>query len=145
MLEEKKVHLPSILQSLGCIAQISMPIFETREEEIINFITKKILESNDVRPFLFELSFLIYLLYCCHHNSKCQQDMVENSSHKSEWGDCTQNCLLKVSEVMVLKGRLTVQSKLPDFFFADLWHQNFGEELSTLQRCSCTPWNRKVI
>jgi hypothetical protein len=56
LLEEKKVHLPSILQSLGCIAQITMPIFETREEEITNFITKKILECNDVRLASFEFS-----------------------------------------------------------------------------------------
>lgn len=61
MLEEKKVHLPSMLQSLGCIAQISMPIFETREEEIISFINTKILECNDVRPFPFEFSILFYL------------------------------------------------------------------------------------
>ncbi|CAL5047345.1 unnamed protein product [Urochloa decumbens] len=82
LLEEKKVHLPSILQSLGCIAQISMPIFETREEEIISFITKKILECND--------------------------DMAENSSHKSEWGDSTQNCLLKIYGIKTL-----VKSYLP--------------------------------
>ena len=62
MLEEKKVHLPSILQSLGCIAQISMPIFETREEEIISFIITKILECKDVRPFLFESQF--YSIFC---------------------------------------------------------------------------------
>ncbi|RLM55759.1 hypothetical protein C2845_PM10G10930 [Panicum miliaceum] len=85
LLEEKKVHLPSMLQSLGCIAQISMPIFETREEEIISFITTKILECND-----------------------CQQDMVENSSHKSEWGDSTQNCLLKIYGIKTL-----VKSYLP--------------------------------
>ncbi|CAN6201777.1 unnamed protein product [Urochloa humidicola] len=82
LLEEKKVHLPSILQSLGCIAQISMPIFETREEEIISFITKNILECND--------------------------DMVENSSHKSEWGDSTQNCSLKIYGIKTL-----VKSYLP--------------------------------
>jgi len=77
------VHLPSILQSLGCIAQISMPIFETREEEIISFIITKILECND-------------------------QDMVENSAHKSEWGDSTQNCLLKIYGIKTL-----VKSYLP--------------------------------
>ncbi|KAF8650467.1 hypothetical protein HU200_063832 [Digitaria exilis] len=82
LLEEKKVHLPSILQSLGCIAQISIPIFETREEEIISFITKKILECND--------------------------DMIENSSHKYEWGDSTQNCLLKIYGIKTL-----VKSYLP--------------------------------
>ncbi|XP_062233052.1 sister chromatid cohesion protein PDS5 homolog A-like [Phragmites australis] len=76
LLEEKKVHLPSILQSLGCIAQIAMPIFETREEEIISFITKKILECND--------------------------DMAEDSSHKSEWGDSTHNCLLKICGIKTL-------------------------------------------
>lgn len=101
MLEEKKVHLPSILQSLGCIAQIAMPIFETRKEEIISFITKKILECNDVRLALFKFSLLFSLLYHCHHICKCPQDMAQNSSNKSEWGDSTQNCLLKVSEIMV--------------------------------------------
>ncbi|KAJ1259018.1 hypothetical protein BS78_10G121300 [Paspalum vaginatum] len=82
LLEEKKVHLPSILQSLGCIAQIAMPIFETREEEIISFITKNILE--------------------------CSDDMVENSPHKSEWGDSTQKCLLKIYGIKTL-----VKSYLP--------------------------------
>ena len=62
MLEEKKVNIPSILQSLGCIAQIAMPIFETRKEEIISFITKKILECNDVRFALFKFSILFCTL-----------------------------------------------------------------------------------
>ncbi|GFP93461.1 sister chromatid cohesion protein pds5 homolog b-b [Phtheirospermum japonicum] len=43
MLEEK-VHLPSVLQSLGCIAQAAMPVFETRESEIEKFIKENILE-----------------------------------------------------------------------------------------------------
>ncbi|WOL19426.1 sister chromatid cohesion protein [Canna indica] len=47
MLEEK-THLPAILQSLGCIAQTAMPIFETREDEITDFITSKILQSSNV-------------------------------------------------------------------------------------------------
>ena len=47
MLEER-THLPAILQSLGCIAQTAMPIFETREREIIEFITKNILECSSV-------------------------------------------------------------------------------------------------
>lgn len=103
LLEEKKVHLPSILQSLGCIAQIAMPIFETRGEEIINFITKKILDCNDVRLTLFKflLSFSILfpflLQFGVHH-----QDSGDVSAHKSEWSDSTQSCLLKVSEIMVL-------------------------------------------
>ncbi|KAK8944554.1 hypothetical protein KSP39_PZI007591 [Platanthera zijinensis] len=46
MLEEKR-HLPSILQSLGCIAQITMPVFETREDEIVEFIVKKVLKRSN--------------------------------------------------------------------------------------------------
>lgn len=45
---EERTHLPAILQSLGCIAQTAMPIFETREGEIIEFITHNILECNSV-------------------------------------------------------------------------------------------------
>ncbi|XP_004507589.1 sister chromatid cohesion protein PDS5 homolog A-like [Cicer arietinum] len=45
MLEEK-THLPTVLQSLGCIAQTAMPVFETRESEIKEFITDKILKSD---------------------------------------------------------------------------------------------------
>lgn len=47
MLEEK-THLPTVLQSLGCIAQTAMPVFETRESEIKEFITDKILKSDGV-------------------------------------------------------------------------------------------------
>ncbi|XP_057415482.1 sister chromatid cohesion protein PDS5 homolog A-like isoform X2 [Lotus japonicus] len=46
MLLEEKTHLPSVLQSLGCIAQTAMPVFETRESEIEEFITNKILKSD---------------------------------------------------------------------------------------------------
>ncbi|KAE9599128.1 hypothetical protein Lalb_Chr15g0088251 [Lupinus albus] len=45
MLEEK-THLPAVLQSLGCIAQTAMPVFETRESEIEDFIINKILKSD---------------------------------------------------------------------------------------------------
>ncbi|KAH9749943.1 Binding protein [Citrus sinensis] len=49
MLEEK-THLPAVLQSLGCIAQTAMPVFETRESEIEEFIKSKILRcSNKIR------------------------------------------------------------------------------------------------
>lgn len=47
MLEEK-THLPAVLQSLGCIAQSAMPVFETRESEIKEFITNQILRSDSV-------------------------------------------------------------------------------------------------
>ncbi|CAH2046001.1 unnamed protein product [Thlaspi arvense] len=42
MLEDKR-HQPAVLQSLGCIAQIAMPVFETRETEVVEFIRSKIL------------------------------------------------------------------------------------------------------
>ncbi|XP_022877905.1 sister chromatid cohesion protein PDS5 homolog A-B-like isoform X3 [Olea europaea var. sylvestris] len=45
MLEEKS-HLPAVLQSLGCIAQTAMPVFETRESEVEEFIRKNILECS---------------------------------------------------------------------------------------------------
>ncbi|KAF6145104.1 hypothetical protein GIB67_013455 [Kingdonia uniflora] len=44
---EDKTHLPAILQSLGCIAQTAMPVFETRETEILEFITSKILKCSN--------------------------------------------------------------------------------------------------
>ncbi|GER48127.1 sister chromatid cohesion protein pds5 [Striga asiatica] len=47
MLEEKS-HLPAVLQSLGCIAQAAMPVFETRETEIQIFIKEHILKLGHV-------------------------------------------------------------------------------------------------
>jgi len=47
MLEEN-THLPAVLQSLGCIAQNAISVFETRESEIKEFITNKILKSDGV-------------------------------------------------------------------------------------------------
>ncbi|GFP86982.1 clathrin heavy chain 2 [Phtheirospermum japonicum] len=47
MLEEKS-HSPSVLQSLGCIAQAAMPVSETRESEIQKFIKLNILEIEHV-------------------------------------------------------------------------------------------------
>ncbi|CAH8388720.1 unnamed protein product [Eruca vesicaria subsp. sativa] len=44
MLDDRR-HQPAVLQSLGCIAQIAMPVFETREREIVEFIRSKILKS----------------------------------------------------------------------------------------------------
>lgn len=67
---EEKTHLPAILQSLGCIAQIAMPVFETREDEIFGFIKHKILE--------------------------CNNKVQEISKNKAEWNDRTELCLLKI-------------------------------------------------
>ncbi|KAL8214756.1 hypothetical protein R6Q57_004205 [Mikania cordata] len=44
---EKKTHLPSVLQSLGCIAQTAMPVFETQETKIQSFIKKDILGCSE--------------------------------------------------------------------------------------------------
>ncbi|XP_018439839.1 sister chromatid cohesion protein PDS5 homolog A isoform X2 [Raphanus sativus] len=46
MLDDKR-YQPAVLQSLGCIAQIAMPVFETRETEIVEFIKSKILKSEN--------------------------------------------------------------------------------------------------
>ncbi|XP_024361717.1 sister chromatid cohesion protein PDS5 homolog A isoform X2 [Physcomitrium patens] len=40
---EDNAHLPTVLQSLGCIAQNAMPIFETREDDIIKFVVRNVL------------------------------------------------------------------------------------------------------
>ncbi|XP_050213901.1 sister chromatid cohesion protein PDS5 homolog A isoform X2 [Mercurialis annua] len=45
MLDEKR-HLPAVLQSLGCIAETAMAVFETREGEIDEFIKSKILKAS---------------------------------------------------------------------------------------------------
>ncbi|XP_071689759.1 sister chromatid cohesion protein PDS5 homolog A isoform X3 [Rutidosis leptorrhynchoides] len=44
---EKKTHLPCVLQSLGCIAQIAMPVFETQETKIKRFIKEDILKCSE--------------------------------------------------------------------------------------------------
>ena len=46
---EEKAHLPTVLQSLGCIAQTAMAVFETRESEVMEFIKSKILQLSNVR------------------------------------------------------------------------------------------------
>ncbi|CAN0890858.1 Sister chromatid cohesion protein PDS5 homolog A [Linum grandiflorum] len=46
MLEEKR-NLPAVLQSLGCIAQTAMPVFETRETEIQEFVKDRILNCKN--------------------------------------------------------------------------------------------------
>ncbi|KAG7536034.1 Armadillo-type fold [Arabidopsis suecica] len=43
MLEDKR-HQPAVLQCLGCIAQIAMPVYETRESEVVEFIRSQILK-----------------------------------------------------------------------------------------------------
>ncbi|OMO76990.1 Armadillo-like helical [Corchorus capsularis] len=73
MLEEK-MHLPAVLQSLGCIAQTAMPVFETRESEIEEFIKTKILRCSN----------------------------KADGSAKECWDDKSELCLLKVFGVKTL-------------------------------------------
>ncbi|CAI0440273.1 unnamed protein product [Linum tenue] len=49
MLEER-INLPAVLQSLGCIAQTAMAVFETREAEIQEFVKSKILNYKSASP-----------------------------------------------------------------------------------------------
>ncbi|KAF2306079.1 hypothetical protein GH714_011216 [Hevea brasiliensis] len=73
MLEEKR-HLPAVLQSLGCIAETAMPVFETRENEIEEFIKSKIL--------------------------KCGSKAEDNG--KASWDDISELCLLKIYGIKTL-------------------------------------------
>ncbi|KAM1124110.1 sister chromatid cohesion protein PDS5 homolog A [Malus sylvestris] len=73
MLEEK-THLPTVLQSLGCIAQTAMPVFETREKEIEEFIVEKIL--------------------------KCNNKSGDNKN--ASWDDKSELCLLKIYGIKTL-------------------------------------------
>ncbi|KAJ7523458.1 hypothetical protein O6H91_18G050900 [Diphasiastrum complanatum] len=45
---EDNNHLATKLQSLSCIAQNAMPVFETREDEIIRFVVRNLLRRNSV-------------------------------------------------------------------------------------------------
>ncbi|KAJ4831103.1 hypothetical protein Tsubulata_033020 [Turnera subulata] len=73
MLEEK-TQLPAVLQSLGCIAQTAMPVFETRESEIEKFIRSNIMECSS---------------------------KAENKK-KVRWDDRSEICLLKIYGIKTL-------------------------------------------
>ncbi|MED6131709.1 hypothetical protein PIB30_012146 [Stylosanthes scabra] len=80
MLEEK-THLPAVLQSLGCIAQTAMPVFETRESEIEEFIINKILKQDS------------------------KEDHTRNS-----WDDTSDLCMLKIYGIKtIVKSYLPVK------------------------------------
>ncbi|KAL9254883.1 Sister chromatid cohesion protein PDS5 homolog A-like protein [Drosera capensis] len=70
---DNKTHLPAVLQSLGCIAQTAMAVFETRENEIVEFIKNKILESRN-----------------------------KAKSKKKRWLDRSELCLLKIYGIKTL-------------------------------------------
>ncbi|CAM8985985.1 unnamed protein product [Rhodiola kirilowii] len=73
MLEEKS-HLPAVLQSLGCIAQTAMPVFETREMEIIEFMKTNIL------------------------NCSCKAE----DNYKTCWDDRSELCALKIFAIKAM-------------------------------------------
>ncbi|EPS63564.1 hypothetical protein M569_11220, partial [Genlisea aurea] len=78
----EKTHLPAVLQSLGCIAQAAMPVYETRESEVENFIKENILKHGQVlgdeatsswderselcslKAFSLSYIFIYFTLYC---------------------------------------------------------------------------------
>ncbi|GAB2252670.1 hypothetical protein Droror1_Dr00005517 [Drosera rotundifolia] len=70
---DNKTHLPAVLQSLGCIAQTAMAVFETRENENVEFIKNKILESRN-----------------------------KAKSKKKRWLDRSELCLLKIYGIKTL-------------------------------------------
>lgn len=45
---EGKAHLPTILQSLGCIGQLATPVFETREPDIARYVLQNLLKLSSV-------------------------------------------------------------------------------------------------
>ncbi|XP_010538450.1 PREDICTED: sister chromatid cohesion protein PDS5 homolog A-A-like isoform X2 [Tarenaya hassleriana] len=71
---EDKTHLPAVLQCLGCIAQIAVPVFETRETEVVEFIKSKIL--------------------------KCGSEAVDDKS--SSWDNKSEICRLKIYGIKTL-------------------------------------------
>ncbi|KAI3698227.1 hypothetical protein L6452_31340 [Arctium lappa] len=71
---EKKTHLPSVLQSLGCIAQTAMPVFETQETKIEGFIKKDILGCSE----------------------------KTNDKTKESWDDRSELCSLKIFGIKTL-------------------------------------------
>ncbi|KAK7303437.1 hypothetical protein RJT34_14343 [Clitoria ternatea] len=78
---EKKTHLPAIFQSLGCIAETAMPVFETRESEIEEFIINKILKSDS------------------------KEDQIRTS-----WDDISDVCVLKIYGIKtIVKSYLPVK------------------------------------
>lgn len=100
MLEEK-THLPAVLQSLGCIAQTAMPVFETRESEIEEFIKSKILRCSEVS--LWYILFFNYFL-CDSFHAKPSSLLQKADGSAKEWDDKSELCMLKVVCVCVDKG-----------------------------------------
>lgn len=108
MLEEK-THLPAVLQSLGCIAQTAMPVFETRESEIEDFIINKILKCSNVwlprSTGLVQLFPILTLIIIGFHLCPLHRHLMyingllfqkAEDDSKASWDDRSELCLLKV-------------------------------------------------
>ena len=94
MLEEK-THLPAVLQSLGCIAQTAMSVFETRESEIEEFIKRNILECSNVCLSKYVIS-AIYDLFMKFHLKHAFLFQKAEKQAKECWDDRSELCSLKV-------------------------------------------------
>lgn len=55
-------NIPTVLQSLGCMAQHSAPSFEARDKEITQYIVEKIFQVTDIRFHILTNLFLDMLL-----------------------------------------------------------------------------------
>jgi sister-chromatid-cohesion protein PDS5 len=55
-LRENNPFLPTILQSLSSIAEISVPIFETQEDDIVRFVVRSLLQKDSVSE-IYDLVF----------------------------------------------------------------------------------------
>lgn len=76
-------NIPTILQSLGCIAQYSVSTFQTRGEEVTSYICQKIIQ---VIEFNYKLSCLFNLFgqhkidVCkCFHLLKLFMELIDKS------------------------------------------------------------------
>ncbi|CAI9087112.1 OLC1v1021103C1 [Oldenlandia corymbosa var. corymbosa] len=107
MLQEKS-HLPAVLQSLGCIAQTAMPVFETRETEIEEFIKKNLLECSCVCPFRTTLVFCNKLFFSFSLSETLFISQASEDGAKDFWDDRSELCSLKIFGLKTL-----VKSFLP--------------------------------
>lgn len=56
-------NIPTVLQSLGCLAQHSVSTFETQDEEITQFISKKIFQVIIYCLFVFVMCHSVVLVF----------------------------------------------------------------------------------
>lgn len=69
-LQEDNPHLPAVLQSLSCIAETAISIFETQEDDIVRFVVRSLLQKDSVSEV--------------------------GSSEHGDWGSLSKVCQLKI-------------------------------------------------